>query len=65
MRDSIQDIRIDDHLRIGRGRRGKPARQTTRPFFGPRTLSASPEAGENGVSGSGNPEHGAHLLPAG
>ncbi|HEX7147907.1 MAG TPA: hypothetical protein VF512_10380, partial [Actinomycetota bacterium] len=49
MRDSIQDIRIDDYLRIGRGRRGKPARHTTRPFFGPRILSASPEADENGV----------------
>ena len=48
-RDSIQDIRIEDHLRIGRGRRGKPARHTTRPFFGPRILSASPEADENGV----------------
>ena len=41
--------RIEDHLRIGRGRRGKPARHATRPFFGPRTLPASPEADENGV----------------
>jgi hypothetical protein len=48
-RDSIQHVRIEDHLRIGRGRRGKPARHATRPFFGPRTCSASPEADENGV----------------
>jgi len=41
--------RIEDHLRIGRGRRGKPARHATRPFFGPRPLVASPEADENGV----------------
>ena len=48
-RDSTQDVRIEVHLRIGRGRRGKPARHASRPFFGPRTLSASPEADENGV----------------
>jgi hypothetical protein len=48
-RDSIQDVRIEVHLRIGRARRGKPARHATRSFFGPRTLSASPEADENGV----------------
>jgi hypothetical protein len=48
-RDSIQHVRIEDHLRIGRGRRGKPARHATRPFFGPRPLVASPEADENGV----------------
>jgi hypothetical protein len=50
-RDSLQDVRTDDHLRIGRGRRGKPARHATRPFFGPRTPSTSPEADENGVGG--------------
>jgi hypothetical protein len=47
-RSSIHDVRIDDHLRIGRGRRGSTP-GTRRPFFGPRTRSASPEAGENGV----------------
>jgi hypothetical protein len=33
-----------------------------RPFFGPGVRPASPEAGENGVDGSGHLERGAHLV---
>jgi hypothetical protein len=48
-RGSLQVIRIDDHLRIGLGRRGKHARHVSAAFFGPRALPSSPETGENGV----------------
>jgi hypothetical protein len=34
-RNSIQDVRIDDHLRIGRGRRGEHARHTTAAILRP------------------------------
>src|SRR4029453_123675 len=46
-RDSLQDVRIDHHLRIGQGRRGSMPGRRRRPFFGPRALPASPETGEN------------------
>jgi hypothetical protein len=48
-RDSIQEVRIDDHLRVSRGRWGSAPGMRRRPFFGPRAHPASPEAGENGV----------------
>ena len=34
-RDSIQDVRIDDHLRISQGRRGNHARQATPAILRP------------------------------
>jgi hypothetical protein len=34
-RDSIQDVRIDDHLRIGQGRRGEHARHATAAILRP------------------------------
>jgi hypothetical protein len=57
-RDSIQDVRIHDHLRISRGRRGKPARHATATIFGPGADPASPEAGENPVPRRARPPRG-------
>jgi hypothetical protein len=45
-----KDLRIDDHLRIGRGRRGSLPGRRRRPLFGSRAPPASSEAGENGVA---------------
>jgi hypothetical protein len=48
-RDSTQDVRIEVHLRIGRGRRGKPARHASRPILQPTDPLGITEADENGV----------------
>jgi hypothetical protein len=55
-RDRIEDVRIVDHLRIGRAGRGNTAGMRRRPLFGPRTFPASPEADEASVGE-------AHLMP--
>jgi hypothetical protein len=48
--DSIQDVRIDDHLRVSQGRWGSVPGMRRRPFFGPPACLASSKAGENVIS---------------
>jgi hypothetical protein len=44
-RDSIQDVRIDDHLRIGRDRRGEHARHATAAILRPPDLPGITRSG--------------------
>jgi hypothetical protein len=44
-RDRIEDIRIDDHLRIGRGRRGEHARHATAAILRPPDLPGITRSG--------------------
>ena len=44
-RDSIQDVRIDDHLRISQGRRGDHARQATPAILRPESIRGITQSG--------------------